>query len=238
MHTTSCISNHPSKNANLAHNQINQIMTAFSPFKFLILILTLSIGFSCQPKQSSTSDTDSSMDESAETEPQGFFKELTYATYSFRVTATDSSSNNTLVIEPQGQEIINDLLSHQVDGKVIGAEVTDLNGDQFPELIIYITAAGSGSYGSVIAYSSNNGKSMSQAFLEDIMETKIAKIGYMGHDQFLIADGKLTRRFQTYKDGDPNASPTGPIRQIQYRLVDGEASRLFEIDNMLEYPAK
>jgi len=39
-------------------------------------------------------------------------------------------------------------------------------------------------------------------------------------------------------ESDSNANPTGDMRQIQYKLVDGEASRLFKIDKILEFPTQ
>ncbi|MGB5191200.1 MAG: hypothetical protein WBN54_14170, partial [Robiginitalea sp.] len=59
--------------------------------------------------------------------------------------------------------------------------------------------------------------------------------GYMGHDEFAVVETSLVRRFPVYKSGDSNSNPTGGTRQIQYKLQDGEASRLFVIDNISEY---
>jgi len=39
-------------------------------------------------------------------------------------------------------------------------------------------------------------------------------------------------------ESDSNANPTGDMRQIHYKLVDGEASRLFKIDKILEFPTQ
>jgi len=46
----------------------------------------------------------------------------------------------------------------------------------------------------------------------------------------------LAQRFPIYKEGDTNANPTGGIRQIEYQLVDGEASRKFVIKNSTDFP--
>ena len=67
------------------------------------------------------------------------------------------------------------------------------------------------------------------------MENEDAKIGYMGHDEFAIVENTFVRRFPVYKPEDTNANPTGGMRQIQYKLVDGEASRLFKVDKIVEY---
>lgn len=57
----------------------------------------------------------------------------------------------------------------------------------------------------------------------------------MGHDEFAIIETTLARRFPIYKDGDTNNNPTGGTRQIEYKLKDGEASRLFVIDKISKY---
>ncbi|MDX2432339.1 MAG: hypothetical protein QNK35_15485, partial [Bacteroides sp.] len=111
----------------------------------------------------------------------------------------------------------------------VDAEIEDLNSDGFPELLIYTQSAGSGSYGDVIAYSVNNGKSVSQVYFPPISDNPEASKGYMGHDEFTIIETSLAHRFPIYKEGDTNADPTGGMRQIRYKLVDGEASRRFEI---------
>ena len=56
--------------------------------------------------------------------------------------------------------------------------------------------------------------------------------GYMGHDSFLINESSLIQEFPIYKEGDPNSKPTGGIRRIQYKLVDGEAARKFVVDKI------
>ena len=167
-----------------------------------------------------------------------FIKTLSLQGITFDIYATNAGSVNTLTIQPRGLEIINDSVVHEIDGSVTNAEIEDLNSDGWPEVLVYINSAGSGSYGSVIGYSVNNGKSMSGIYLPDIMDNPEASKGYMGHDEFAIVETTLVRRFQTYNEGDSNANPTGDMRQIQYKLVDGEASRLFKIDKILEFPTQ
>ncbi len=208
-----------------------------SKYSLLLTALAFLFAISCQPKSDNNKTADET--EAVEETPLGFNKALTFGDgFLFDISATDNGSINTLTIKPVGQEIANDLLTHEIDGSVRDAEVADLNEDGFPEVLVYITSAGSGSYGSVIAYSSNNGKSMSQAFVDDIMEDEKASEGYMGHDVFTIYNGNLTRRFPLYNEGDTNAKPSGFNRQITYKLVDGEASRHFRMEEVIKYQAQ
>ena len=124
---------------------------------------------------------------------------------------------------------------HEIDGNVSNVEIEDLNSDGSPEVLVYITSAGSGSYGSVIGYSVNNKKSMSQIYFPPIADNPEISKGYMDHDEFAIIETTFAQRFPIYREGDTNSNPTGGIRQVQYKLVEGEASRIFEVDKVLEF---
>ena len=127
-----------------------------------------------------------------------FDKELTYpgSGISFKV----SIEGDSLMIQPSGLSVSNETLYHDINGyTVVNAEIGDLNIDSYPEVFVYLTSDGSGSYGKLIGYSVNNGKSVS------------------------------------YKEGDSNANPTGGMRQIQYKLVDGENGRILKIDKVMEF---
>ncbi|MGB7949314.1 MAG: PliI family lysozyme inhibitor of I-type lysozyme [Candidatus Binatia bacterium] len=153
----------------------------------------------------------------------------------FRVTCANEGSVNTLHIVPAGLEIDNSPIERTIDGTVTGAEVADLNVDGSPEIYVYATSAGSGSYGSVVAYSANRRKSLSEIYLPPITQNKAASKGYMGHDEFAVVENVFVQRFPIYRDGDTNAKPTGGTRQIQYKLVPGEAGWVLKVDRVVEY---
>ena len=165
----------------------------------------------------------------------GFQKTLTLQDITFEITTVGEGSASDLIIQPNGLEIDNKKIVLEIDGQVVNAEIEDLNSDGFPEILVYTVSAGSGSYGNVIGYSVNNGKSISQIYFPEISENKEAGEGYMGHDEFAVVETSLVQRFPIYKSGDSNSNPTGGTRQIQYKLQDGEASRLFVIDKISEY---
>lgn len=167
-----------------------------------------------------------------------FNKFLTLQNIGFDISTTGKGSVCQLTIQPTGLETDNQKITMEVDGQVTNAEIEDLNSDGFPELLIYTVSAGSGSYGNVIGYSVNNGKSLSQIYFPPVADNPEASKGYMGHDEFAIVENSLVQRFKTYNTGDTNNNPTGKMRQIQYKLKDGEASRKFVIDKITEYPVK
>ena len=167
-----------------------------------------------------------------------FHKTLSLQNISFDISTTGQGSIQKLFIQPSGLKEDNQKIVLEVDGQVINAEIEDMNSDAYPEVLIYTVSSGSGSYGNVIGYSVNSGKSISSIYFPDISENQEAGKGYMGHDEFAIVETTLVQRFQTYNEGDANAMPTGNIREIQYKLVDGEASRKFIINNIVEYAAQ
>lgn len=151
---------------------------------------------------------------------------------SFEVSVQDKQ----LIIQPYGLSILNDAFCHDITGyTVTNAEIGDLNLDSYPEVFVYLTSDGSGSYGKLIGYSVNNGKSASQVYLPEIAENSEINSGYMGHDEMAIVENTFCRRFPIYTDGDSNAKPSGGMRQIQYKLVDGESCRILQVDKVLEF---
>ena len=154
---------------------------------------------------------------------------------SFKVHATDKGSINTLTIKPKGLKGDNRLISREIDGKVVEAEVADLNADGSPEVLVYIMSAGSGSYGSLVGYAANHKKSLTPIYLPDIMDDKDASAGYMGHDEFAVVETRLARRFPVYHPGDTNSNPTGGLRQLYYVLTPGEAGWVLKLDEIVNF---
>jgi len=152
-----------------------------------------------------------------------FHAELVLLDVTFQVASPNEGSINPVTVRAETPRGVLEPLVAEADGSITGVEAGDLNGDGYPEIYVYVNSAGSGSYGSLIAYASNRNKSLSQIYLPPIEEDFTAAQGYMGHDEFALGEGALLRRFPVYREGDTNASPSGGTRQIQYRLEAGEA---------------
>lgn len=152
-----------------------------------------------------------------------FFGQMVLQGVTYQVeTPNDSSINAVTVRALAGEETFAEE-QVEADGAVMGLEVEDLNADGYPEVYVYVTSAGSGSYGSLIAYGSNRNRSISPIYLPPLEDDPAAAKGYMGHDRFVVGEGALVRNFPIYREGDTNAAPTGGTRQIQYHLQAGEA---------------
>lgn len=144
------------------------------------------------------------------------------------------ASSGKLTIRTFGQDEGNEVFEHDITGLVTGAEAADLNKDGYPEVMVFVTEAGSGSYGNVIGYSSNYGKSMTRVQFPSTAENPAINQGYMGHDTFSTAEDTLVQSFPVYRPGDTNANPTGPIRQVQYILVDATPMRRLVVARAFE----
>lgn len=97
--------------------------------------------------------------------------------------------------------------------------VADLDGNGFDELYITTTAAGSGSYGNIIAIASNNDKSLLKIFVPTLEDKDMNRggtfEGYEGHDTFLIKGNTLERSY-------PVKLPEPATRTLVYKLKAGE----------------
>ena len=165
-----------------------------------------------------------------------FFKRLLLNKYGVYISTTGKGSIKELTILPFARLDKNKKVTLDIDGAVVDAEINDLDFDGFPEILIFTSSAGSGSYGDVIAYSVDAKSNMNLIDFPSVSSSKKASLGYMGHDTFAIEHKALIQRFKTYNKTDSNSKPTGNWRQIRYKLLASEASKKFIIDTITEYP--
>jgi hypothetical protein len=138
----------------------------------------------------------------------------------YRVSSTNKNPDkNVVTISPQGFESEAHEMSFYAGGIVTKAVIDDLNNDGFPDLLLYIYAAGN--KGSVLAVVSKENKSLVPVFFPDIMNDMKLRVGYKGHDEFSMLEGSIMRKFPIYKTEDTD-TPTGGKRIIQYRMMTTE----------------
>ena len=157
------------------------------------------------------------------------------APISFAMSATRGGSLNELTITPRGLPFTTGTINASLDGAVTTAEIADLDANGWPEIYVFISSAGSGSYGSLVAYAVNGGKSLTPIYLPPLDQTPNAADGYGGHDEFAIIENRLARRFPLYTEQDTNSAPSGGTRQISYRLEAGEAGWILVRDTVANY---
>lgn len=150
----------------------------------------------------------------------------------FRVASPNSASGNRVEITTTGLTIDNSPWGQEVDGVVTGAEVADINADLSPEIYVYVQGRGDEAGAALVAYSANKKRSLSAITLPELAAQAGATKGYCGRDEMAVVEGVIARRFPICDD---HRKPTGKWRQLQYKLVAGEAGWQLRVDRMIEF---
>jgi len=145
------------------------------------------------------------------------------------VTFDLKTAKGQLIVTPSGLEYEEPFVQ-DIEGTVTGAEIEDLNNNGSPEVVVY-TSSGAEAYGNAYGFSALGKSSMVPIYLPDIRNNAEASQGYQGHDEFALVETTLARRFPIYANG----SPSGKTRQIQYKMVPGENSPVFQVDKIVEF---
>ncbi|MBL0912190.1 MAG: hypothetical protein IBJ09_07425 [Bacteroidia bacterium] len=164
-------------------------------------------------------------------DPREFQKVLRMNDISFEISSVEEGVGQKLSVKPFGLQADNREISVEVDGKVSGAETGDLDQDGYPELFVYVD--GEGNTRDVVGFSVNKGRSLSQIAIPQMK----MKGGYQGFDEYTVEGPLLVRRYPLYTEGSA-PERTGMVRQIPYRLKNGDASKMLVPDKVTEYPEK
>lgn len=142
----------------------------------------------------------------------------------YRVTCKNKKfDENELDVRPVGFDNEARPVSFMLRGRVAKAEIDDLNGDGYPDLVLYAYSDSNAIFGAVYAFISQANKSITGCALPDpMMDGKINE-GYKGHDQFSLMQGFLQEKFPIYKAGDGQDHPTGGTRVILFQLVPNDS---------------
>jgi hypothetical protein len=105
-------------------------------------------------------------------------------------------------------------VSEERDGAISECWLTDLDKDGRSEVIIAMRSAGSGGYGTLSIHELGDEGRFSQIPFPELPEKLSA--GYMGHDSFAVKDDRIVRTFPIYQRGDPNAAPSGGVKEVEY----------------------
>ena len=148
---------------------------------------------------------------------------LYYNQYMFFI----EESNNTISIFSPNLKYSNKPILKKIDGEIIYSEIADMNSDGNPEIYIYTNSLrNKKNYAELTAFSVNNGVSLSEIYLESLNENKKALENFEGNDEFRVVETTLVRRFPIKGN---------KTKQIQYKLISGEASWQLKVDKILEY---
>ncbi len=166
-------------------------------------------------------------------DPSIFTKTLNWQSMGYRVTSIIEKGYLQLLIEPFGFEN-NDIIKVQLDGSIENAEIEDLDFDDYPEVLVYVSPSKNSTIHKVIGFSPNNGKSFSQITFPVVSDNPKLKIGYNGFDEYAIVENTFVQKFKLFEMKGNTPYETGKIRQIEYKLESGETSKKFVIENITE----
>lgn len=141
----------------------------------------------------------------------------------YKVTCTNRNpERNSINISPIGFDNSMRDFGFEIKGRVRRAEVDDLNRDNFPDLVLYVYTNDTLNKGTVVCISSESNTSVVPIVFPDIVDDPKLRDGYRGFDEFMLMEGILTRRFPLFTTDASNPQPTGKIRQVMYRIGEGE----------------
>jgi hypothetical protein len=202
--------------------------------KKLPLLLAVVLFAACDAPRATTETSEpaalrSTAAPAAAATPVSFRKELNEGDHRFVLQTTGEGTRRQLEMraEKAGKELATS--TQAIEGTVSDAVATNLNNDKFPELLVFVTDAGSGSYGQLLGYEFLNQGSRTLSLPE--LNGPAAQ-GYQGHDTFKVEGQQVVRSFPIYLDADSNCCPSGGQRVVHYKLpTDGSVFQQVDYKN-------
>ena len=143
----------------------------------------------------------------------------------YRVTCMNrSTERNVLSVKPIGFKNEAREVSLELKGRVVSAEIDDLNQDSYPDMIIYVLEPSGKT--TLFCISSKENESLQPIYFPDITNDMQLSKGYRGNDEYKLVEGILFRKFPVYDADTAIKVPTKKMRQIMYRVVTGERGML------------
>ncbi|HXB09296.1 MAG TPA: hypothetical protein VNW04_19360 [Puia sp.] len=156
----------------------------------------------------------------------------------YRVSCRNKSiTDNPATITPIGMDAEVRPFPLPLKGRISGTQVDDLNGDGYPDLVLFVFTDSNAVNGSVICIMSKGNKSLAPCYLPDIAYDPKVNKGYKGHDTFSLLEGSLIQRFPIFNPGDSTNNPTGGTRTLMYQVGKGDGSG-FKFNRIRFYDTK
>lgn len=156
----------------------------------------------------------------------------------YKVTCSNRNpEKNSINISPIGFDNSVRDFSFEIKGRILRAEVDDVNRDNFPDLVLYVYYGDTLNKGNVICVSSDGNNNVLPIGFPDIIDDPKLKEGYRGFDEFLLMEGILTRRFPLFTTDSTGSKPTGKTRQVMYRVVSAgeKGGQKFQVMRTYDY---
>ena len=153
----------------------------------------------------------------------------------FKVNCTNKNlERNVLSLKPIGFSNEAREIALELKGRIMSAEIDDLNQDGFPDMIIYVVDAAGKT--SLFTISSKNNESMQPIYFPDITNDAVLSKGYRGFDDYKLVEGILFRQFPIFDTDTTIKTPTKKGRRIMYKVMNGDKGMLnFKVIKTFEY---
>jgi hypothetical protein len=209
--------------------------------KMSFTLATALVVFSCSNGTQNTDKSESEKKEDTITESSittetvtipssvPYLNHLEYEKLKFTITSQQTATANTFTVSPSGFTMSNDTITMDCEGIVIQSEISDLDGDNGPELLV-VAQNGPDKKGKAYLFSANKNLSLSMVYLPDFSADPKNTIGYAGLDEFAFVESTFSHRFPLYENG----KPLNKTRQFQYKLKKGEAMKKLVLDKTIE----
>lgn len=153
----------------------------------------------------------------------------------FKVNCTNKNLDRNIVsIKPIGFKSEAREAALELKGRIVSAEIDDLNQDGFPDMIVYILDADKKI--SLFSISSQNNESMQPIYFPDITNDAVLSKGYRGLDEYKLLEGILLRQFPIFDADTTIKTPTKKGKRIMYKVMTGDKGMLtFKVIRNFEY---
>jgi len=143
----------------------------------------------------------------------------------YRVTCMNRiPEHNVLSIKPIGFKNEAREVSLELKGRVLSAEIDDLNNDTYPDMLIYVLEASGKT--TLFCVSSKENETLQPILFPDITNDLQLSKGYRGQDEYKLVEGILFRKFPIFDADTAIKVPTKKVRQIMYRVIAGDRGML------------
>ncbi len=166
----------------------------------------------------------------AKKKPVPFEKNIIYNSMNFKVSSPGIDSGNTVTITPTGLNGDNKPIVIELGGTVHEILTGDIDGDSWPELIVWETAADK-IHQVIHGYTVNNGRFLIPFTTTNTGNKDALADGYGGFDEFNIGNNVLLHRFPIVKGG----KPTKKTRQLQYSLLTTDDAKQLWYEKSIEF---
>lgn len=150
----------------------------------------------------------------------------------FQVRTRPEAMGIRLTITPRGLSDDSSPTTRLIAGPVRGVAVSDIDMNRSPEIWVFVRTGDPRHPQQVVGFATNRRRSMSEISIPGEPETDAGRAGYRGRDEFGVVDNKFVRSFPLFGPAD---RPTGRRRQIEYRLVPGEANWQLRTQRITEF---